>query len=971
MKRIISTLLATTIVANCTTHALIASTFKDIYRIGEGTSYTYQAGTDSSGLQKSHYIQYKPNSGVFPIVVYGSSIYSKSNIISAKTYAESLGYTVIGGINADFYTMSTGIPSGLVMRDGEIISSDAWQNAIGFNSDGSAFIDKPGMNMRLYYDGEDGGEFVQVNYYNKTRSKSYVYLLDSKFNSETKVSTNGTDIVLERQDDNLVTPQSELSLKVVEVRKTNSSTPIKSNQFVLTIDDTISDKVPNVKVGDTMKLITGVNNTAWTNVEYAVGGGDILIKDGVVQSGLTAGLNPRSALGIKSDGTIVIYEVDGRSEDSKGLSLTGLANELLALGCVNAINLDGGGSSSIISKLPATTSSVLTNTPSEGSMRANSNYIMFVTNEKATNNLSNIHIYIDNLLMLTDSTINIDVKATDDNFFPVELSKDYTLTTHKGETLENNSFTPLETGYYDITATCEQMTDVKTVRVLDKVHTISVQNEKTMSYLYTLALEQGESIDLFATSTFDSMPVVSTDASYQWLVEGDIGEIDENGVFVASNTQGTGSIIIKYGQNSTKTIPVSVGFTPEKETKIIADDGYMFDATNATQSFNDLKVANGMSSLKVDYKPEAKLETNIKIEDYTILNGKILIENEEISIYAEFEDSNGNALQEQVLKDSKINEFNSFSIDIPQEASVFKGFSIKCEQEGTLYLDNIILSNEYNDNKSPIITLSDLPQIVEKNLVNISGTIFNDTNTTAKNVQVFVNGKEANFSYGKTSGAFNADLNLDAGINNITIIATDVFNNMSKKTYSVSVANEQLSFVDTQDNWAKDYIEFAYQNKIVTGEVIDNQSYFNPSRNLTRAEFAVIISRFLNLQTSTNKEIEFADEKDIPSWALEHVIAVSNEGIMNGSQAEDGIYFNCQNSISRAEVITVLGRITQKGFDTNQINFADNQSIPNWSFEHFKTLVSYGVLNGYEDNTIRPLNNITRAEVCKLIYSIK
>ena len=55
----------------------------------------------------------------------------------------------------------------------------------------------------------------------------------------------------------------------------------------------------------------------------------------------------RTALGLKPDGTVILFTVDGRMKQSAGMSLTELEQTLLWLGCTNAINLDGGGSTTL------------------------------------------------------------------------------------------------------------------------------------------------------------------------------------------------------------------------------------------------------------------------------------------------------------------------------------------------------------------------------------------------------------------------------------------------------------------------------------------------------------------------------------------------------------------------------------------------------------------------------------------------
>ena len=55
----------------------------------------------------------------------------------------------------------------------------------------------------------------------------------------------------------------------------------------------------------------------------------------------------RTALGIRPDGTVILFTVDGRTKQSAGMTLDELAKTMLMLGCTNAMNLDGGGSTTM------------------------------------------------------------------------------------------------------------------------------------------------------------------------------------------------------------------------------------------------------------------------------------------------------------------------------------------------------------------------------------------------------------------------------------------------------------------------------------------------------------------------------------------------------------------------------------------------------------------------------------------------
>lgn len=93
-------------------------------------------------------------------------------------------------------------------------------------------------------------------------------------------------------------------------------------------------------------------------METAIGGGPVLVQNGRVritnnEEHMFAGKaindkHPRTAMGYTADGKLVILVVEGRSESSSGVSLTQLANIMQQIGCVEALNLDGGGSSCLL-----------------------------------------------------------------------------------------------------------------------------------------------------------------------------------------------------------------------------------------------------------------------------------------------------------------------------------------------------------------------------------------------------------------------------------------------------------------------------------------------------------------------------------------------------------------------------------------------------------------------------------------------
>ena len=78
--------------------------------------------------------------------------------------------------------------------------------------------------------------------------------------------------------------------------------------------------------------------------------GPVLVKDGVMRTGLGGGMNPRTCIGQRADGTILLMVLEGRKPDSLGASYDDIAQLMYDHGAVNAANLDGGSSSQMYYK---------------------------------------------------------------------------------------------------------------------------------------------------------------------------------------------------------------------------------------------------------------------------------------------------------------------------------------------------------------------------------------------------------------------------------------------------------------------------------------------------------------------------------------------------------------------------------------------------------------------------------------------
>lgn len=155
--------------------------------------------------------------------------------------------------------------------------------------------------------------------------------------------------------------------KVVSVSPTVTDGPVPDDGFVLVGREAYAAPLAALQVGDPVTLEYHAN----PDVLWAVGGQRYLVAEGVVTPGLDdVTRRPRTALGFSADGsTLFLATVEGGSTASSGLTLREMAELMKGFGAASAMELDGGGSSAMVARLPGTEGLTLLNRPSDGQER--------------------------------------------------------------------------------------------------------------------------------------------------------------------------------------------------------------------------------------------------------------------------------------------------------------------------------------------------------------------------------------------------------------------------------------------------------------------------------------------------------------------------------------------------------------------------------------------------------------------------
>lgn len=955
--------------------------------------------TAYSDLRTENLITYAPNRDVTPIVTYGDVLTDRSTVSAMAKELEEQGYRVVAGINGDFYNVGNGLPIGIVVTEGRLRSSDAGYYAIGFRADGTAVLGKPGVKVSadLGYTGYDSygssAEVVRpVTAVNKARVATggiYLYTYDFNAKHTTGNTETGVDVVCTIEDGELAIGGT-LTATVERVLEASEATAVAPDQIVLSAnlqsDSYYVDALRNIPVGTEITL-TLTGNDGWDDVAYAVGALYSLVENGSVASGLEAGVNPRTAVGQKRDGTLVFYTIDGRkSGHSIGASMTQVAQRLIELGCETALCLDGGGSTTLSITEPDELTAKTFNTPSDGGERAVSNQIFLVADSEPSGRLSHFYVSADNSYVLAGSKVNISAAAVDTNFIPMDRS--YSLETSAGTMDGNVLTTPSRGGEITVTAESGGKRGTTTVYAIDEPDAVAIRNSSN-TIITTMTAAPGSQTQLTATAAYQHLSLHADAEAFTWRVNGNIGAISETGVFTAS-APGKGSITVSAGgQSATVEVTVSklaLRTVEDFESENTIFDGYSY-GTVFGRTNNSEYVRLGHSAGKLDYElnlyndtgtgyvAEAGFTSLLPVAPYSQLNLWVYGDNSGLPLSLLYTGDTKAGL-ERLVTTLDFSGWRQFSVDLTGVYGL-EGFAIDCEADitevssggkGTIYLDQMVLSyNGVVDNTVPVVTM-------DVNGTALTGTVEDaaDGVLARSAVSVTYDGKAISFNYNESTGAVSATLpEADGSAHRVTITARDGSGNIGRASHDIEVGGDwQPVFSDTKDYWAATYVDHLYSSGITTGYA---DGTFRPNQNITRAQFAVMLYRYLGLDESAYAHVTlpFADNSKIPDYAIPAVKALYTEGVINGSRGTDGkLYFNPNASLTRAQAATMIGRTQAKGYAAASLTFTDAGKIPAYATYYIQTMVAQGIIGGYTDGSFKPNGSITRGQMAKILYNL-
>ncbi|MCX7597829.1 MAG: phosphodiester glycosidase family protein [Armatimonadetes bacterium] len=288
-----------------------------------------------------HVMAFHPVKGAFQLrpALAGESFSQRASV---ARIASAQG--AVAAVNGGFFCPQVGAPLGMLVIDGEWVRLPLPQRPVlAVMRDGRCDIARVEVEGRASFSGIGFLAVTGLNE-NETRPDGLV-VFTRRFGGRIPGVVGRTRLVVSGRG------------RVIFKETDGNDVPIPSDGMVLSGTGARAEALTRVPLGCEVK-VTFRTRPEWPGLLHAVGGGPLLVACGQIvldparegfRADVAAGRHARTAIGIKPDGRVVIVAAEGgRGGRGPGLTLTELAKLMLHLHCKAAMNLDGGGSTTLV-----------------------------------------------------------------------------------------------------------------------------------------------------------------------------------------------------------------------------------------------------------------------------------------------------------------------------------------------------------------------------------------------------------------------------------------------------------------------------------------------------------------------------------------------------------------------------------------------------------------------------------------------
>lgn len=272
--------------------------------------------------------------------------------------ANLAGKEVFGGVNADFFSFQSTLPIGNQVTDGEFVYGiHSRRSHVLTTTEGKMIFDSVSFQGNVNVKNGPNAVLTGVN---RHRANDQAMFYNHHYHGISRNDSTGFEIAISPiRGEQWIAGRTT---KVVVDSVKNGYMQVDRSQFIISVGSQHSDYTAysHINSGDTLDVFLGFTNPDLVNIDQVVGGGGRILRNGIdatdenqrtegIADAFLSNRHPRTFVAVSRDGdTAWLIVVDGRQASSLGMSFSEMASMLIDLGAWDAVNLDGGGSTTMI-----------------------------------------------------------------------------------------------------------------------------------------------------------------------------------------------------------------------------------------------------------------------------------------------------------------------------------------------------------------------------------------------------------------------------------------------------------------------------------------------------------------------------------------------------------------------------------------------------------------------------------------------
>ena len=877
----------------------------------------------------------------------------------------------VAAINADFFQMKEYAPIGITVQSGELVTSPALtssMNAFGLTKD-----NRPVFGLFRFPGtvGAPTGVQFQLSGINKP-----TYLVTTGVNSDTNRMNMYTPRWGAKSRGALpgLTGVVEMVVdggQVTEFRQDQPGTTIPAYGYVLAAHGPAAQYLSaNFKIGDPVEISYSVSPET-DNLSAAVGGQAILVQEGKRHwfSNNITGNRARTAIGASQDGkTLYMVVVDG-GDTSRGMTQEELADFMISIGSWTALNLDGGGSSTMAGRHLGDQTVSLINNPVYNSERSIP-VGLGIFSTAPQGELAGLRI-AGSKIILVGTAKSFTVKGYDEHFNPYVVPQeeiDWQVSPDLG-TFEGGTFKAAAGGEAMIKATYQGVSQQYPVKVLGSSDIAKLEVTPA-----SIVLNPGETVNLAVKVTTRQGAVFTLQpGEYDVNVNGDVGSFSGS-KFTAGDHLAVGELAVKI-DSTTTIVKVSVGGTEKPFYGFESDKPLRFHSLPEGMSPGSFRYTTpgepafrGMGAGRLEYDFTKSTETRFaygSFEGGLDLTGRPL----GVGLWVKGDNGNGHWLRAKIIGADGKEKLIDLAKEVDWEGWKHVTANIPTDVKLPVKLTDIYLvETEGGTRDQGTIYFDELSLITPPSEEEIGGKPPEELSAAAE----ILPGSPASLKLGQE---LVLDFNNQAGspvynikVNQVwqTELPTPGYNPLMPLFNLTGMADGddvwrlpgqlkiQVNLKDIKD-LAKVRLMFWDQTKSTWQPVPIS---VDPAAGTVTAKTNFL--GLFGLMEDVRPYPVFQDTED--HWAKELISDMAARGVVSGYPNGN---FEPGRGITRAEFVTLLAKVLGWAPETTGAKFRDE--LPIWAQGSIITAVNKGVVKGYADGKFNPHKVVTRAEMAVML----